>query len=36
MRGGDVMHESLFTKVHLDSFVSADHPIRSVGELVNS
>jgi|GEM_PF-2738710 len=33
MRGADVMQESLFTTVHLDSFVPADHPIRPLRAL---
>lgn len=36
MRGADVMQESLFTTVHLESFVPADHPIRAVRELFNA
>lgn len=36
MRGADVMQESLFTTVHLESFVPVDHPIRAVRELFNT
>src|SRR3989344_6004864 len=35
MRGADVMQESLFTTVHLESFVPADHPIRPLRDLFN-
>jgi transposase len=33
MRGADIMQESLFTTVHLESFVPADHPARAVRQL---
>lgn len=36
MRGADVLQESLFTTVHLESFVPADHPIRPLRELFNT
>jgi len=36
MRGVDLMQESLFTTVHLESFVPANHPIRAVRELFNT
>lgn len=36
MRGADVMQESLFTTVRLESFVPADHPIRLMRELFNA
>ena len=36
MRGADVMQESLFTTVQLESFVPADHPIRPLRELFNT
>ncbi|MGH8184030.1 MAG: IS5 family transposase [Rhodanobacteraceae bacterium] len=36
MRGVDVMQESLFTTVQLESFVPADHPIRPLRELFNT
>ena len=35
MRGNDVVQESLFTTVHLESFVPADHPLRSIKLLVD-
>jgi transposase len=36
MRAVDVMQESLFTTVHLDSFVAADHPIRHLRALFDT
>jgi transposase len=36
MRGADVMQESLFTTVQLESFVPANHPIRPLRELFNT
>jgi len=36
MRGVDVMQESLFTRVHLESFVAVDHPLRSLRGLFNT
>ena len=36
MRGADVMQESLFTTVHLESFVPTDHPIRPLRELFDT
>jgi len=36
MRGLDVMQEALFTTVHLESFVPANHPIRALRELFNT
>lgn len=36
MRGVDLMQESLFTTVHLESFVPADHPIRALRDLFNT
>jgi transposase len=35
LRGNDVVQESLFTTVHLESFVPADHPLRSIKLLVD-
>lgn len=35
MRGADITQESLFSTVHLDSFVPIDHPLRMVRELFN-
>lgn len=35
MRGEDVFQESLFTTVHLDSFVPADHPLRAIKALLD-
>lgn len=35
MRGIDVVQESLFTTVHLESFVPAEHPLRSIKLLVD-
>lgn len=35
MRGADVFQESLFTTVQLESFVPADHPLRSVKALLD-
>ncbi len=33
MRGSDVMQEALFTTVHLDRYVPADHPLRAMRRL---
>lgn len=33
MRGADITQESLFSTVHLDTFVPKDHPLRAVREL---
>lgn len=33
MRGSDIVQESLFTTVHLESFVPNDHPLRSIKTL---
>jgi len=35
MRGADVTQESLFTTVHLETFVPTDHPLRPIREMVN-
>lgn len=35
MRGTDMMQEVLFTTVHLETFVPADHPLRPIRKLVN-
>ena len=35
MRGIDIVQESLFTTVHLESFVPAEHPLRSIKLLVD-
>lgn len=35
MRGSDVMQETLFTTVHLETFVPADHPLRPLRQLFN-
>lgn len=35
MRGTDVVQESLFTTVHLETFVPAEHPLRSIKTLVD-
>jgi transposase len=35
VRGEDVSQESLFTTVHLDTFVPQDHPLRSIRELLD-
>lgn len=35
MRGSDAMQESLFMVAKLEDFVPADHPLRSIRELVN-
>ena len=35
MRGEDVSQESLFTTVHLDTFVPADHPLRPIRALLD-
>ncbi len=34
MRGADVMQESLFTTVQLETFVPKDHPLRG-GEVMS-
>jgi len=35
MRGIDTFQESLFTTVHLESFVPAEHPLRSIKPLID-
>lgn len=35
MRGADVMQESLFSTVHLESFVPPNHPLRPIRKLFN-
>lgn len=35
MRGEDVFQESLFTTVHLESFVPKDHPLRPIKKLLD-
>jgi hypothetical protein len=30
MRGTEVVQEALFTTVHLETFVPADHPLRPI------
>jgi hypothetical protein len=35
MRGADVMQESLFVMKTLNDFVPADHPLRSIREILN-
>ena len=35
MRGNDVVQESLFTTVHLESFVPPEHPLRLIKLLVD-
>lgn len=35
MRGADIFQESLFTTVHLESFVPADHPLRPIKALLD-
>jgi transposase len=35
MRGEDIIQESLFTTVHLDSFVPSDHPLRPIRRLID-
>ena len=30
MRGADIFNMSLFTLSHLEDFISADHPLRSI------
>lgn len=35
MRGADITQESLFTTVHLNSFVPAEHPLREVRTLLD-
>ena len=35
MRGADTFNESLFTLSHLEDFIPADHPLRSIHAMVN-
>ncbi len=35
MRGAEITPESLFTPVHLETFVAADHPLRPIRAMVN-
>lgn len=35
MRGNDIFQESLFTTVHLESFVPIEHPLRSIKPLID-
>ena len=35
MRGTDAFTESLFTMRHVEGFVPADHPLRSIRQMVN-
>lgn len=35
MRGADITQESLFSTVHLETFVPANHPLRKIRELFN-
>ena len=35
MRGADITQEALFTTVHLETFVPADHPLRPIRAMVN-
>ena len=35
MRGADITQESLFTTVHLETFVPANHPMRPIRDLFN-
>jgi len=35
MRGTDITQESLFTTVHLETFVPAGHPFRPIRAMVN-
>ena len=35
MRGSDIVQESLFTTVHLESFVPVDHPLRAIKALLD-
>jgi len=35
MRGIDVFQETLFTTVQLDSFISADHPLRWIRAIID-
>ena len=35
MRGADTFNESLFTLSHLEDFIPADHPLRSIRAMVN-
>lgn len=35
MRGEDIFQESLFTTVHLESFVPKDHPLRAIKNLLD-
>ena len=36
MRGADSTQESLFTTVHLENFVSENHPLRKIKVIFNS
>ena len=36
MRGADITQESLFTTVHLENFVSENHPLRKLKVIFNS
>lgn len=35
MRGEDIIQESLFTTVHLDTFIPSDHPLRPIRQLID-
>ncbi|WP_354411306.1 IS5 family transposase [Marinobacterium sp. MBR-111] len=35
MRGEDIIQESLFTTVHLDTFVPSEHPLRPIRQLID-
>jgi transposase len=35
VRGSDIVQESLFTTVHLESFVPVDHPLRAIKALLD-
>jgi transposase len=35
MRGEDIIQESLFTTVHLDTFIPNDHPLRPIRQLID-
>jgi transposase len=35
VRGEDIVQESLFTTVHLESFVPTDHPLRPIKALLD-
>jgi len=35
MRGEDIIQESLFTTVHLDTFVPSEHPSRPIRQLID-